>query len=300
MDYTKLTAWAITFAICSVAVVGIGYSTINSTYTNDSNTSTVTQSSHTVGIWSGTSGNYSLVSNGGLVNNITYELSSHTTGSGTTYSAESQEYTLVDNKYVFIDGSASQTTYTPGNVLLKVSGFDPDYIDGDSITVKLNSTEMAGEVFTVGDDMSWIGMLTLGDTADSCRLNITMETEEKVSYTYNGFGNMSISVKMLSSSDDSFYNKSLTKTTDFTVPSGTNGDFIAGAVYVPSAASTKVTVTLSTALPETAQVYIGGVLATTTDHKVFDCTAVNGGSMRIVFASATVSEATYTVSVSSS
>ncbi len=298
MKNMKIAAWAVVLIVCSVAVVGIGHSITTSTYENTGNTSTVTQSSHTVGIWSGESGDYTLVSNGGLVNNITYEVNSHTTGSGTTYAAESQTYTIIENKYVFIDGNESQTTYNAGNVLLEISGFNPTYIDGSSITVKLNETTMNGEFFTVGENMSWIGLLTLGSTENSCKLTITMETFEKESYTYNGFGNLSISVKMACSSDVAYYSTSLNKSTSVTVPSGTNGKFIAGAIFVPSASN--VTVTFGSALPNNAQVYIGGTEASTSDHTTFNCTSSNGGAIKIVFASATAAEATYTVSVTSS
>ncbi len=300
MKNMKIAAWAVVLIVCSVAVIGIGHSITTSTYENTGNTSTVTQSSHTVGIWSGTSGNYALVSNGGLVNNITYEVNSHTTGSGTTYAAEAQTYTIIENKYVFIDGNEEQTTYNSGNVLLEISGFNPTYINGESISVKLNNSTMSGEFFTDGGNMSWIGLLTLGSTADSCKLNITMTTSSQPTYEYDGFGNLSISVKMACSSDAAFYDASLSKTTTITVPSGTNGKFVAGAVYMPSAATSKVTLTFNTALPESAQVYIGGTQATTSDHTTFDCTSLNGGAVRIVFASATAAEANYTVSVTSS
>ena len=118
MTKMKLMAWAAVVMMCSVAIVGVGYSAYTGTYLNENNVSTVTQRAHTVGIWSGTSGNYSLVSNGGLVNDITYDVSSHTTGAGTTYSAESQEYTLIQDKYVFINGSQGMSTYAAGNVLM--------------------------------------------------------------------------------------------------------------------------------------------------------------------------------------
>ena len=300
MKNMKIAAWAVVLIVCSVAVIGIGHSITTSTYENTGNTSTVTNISHTVGIWSYDESTYTLVSDGELVNDIEYEMSSHTTGSGTTYSAEPQEYTIINDKYVLIDGSATPVSYTAGNVLLEISGFNPAYISGDSITVKLNDNAMTGEFFTNGGNISWVGLLMLGTTANSCKLNVTMTTVAKETNTNNGFGNLSISVKMACSSDAAFYDASLSKTTTITVPSGTNGKFVAGAVYMPSAATSKVTLTFNTALPEGAQVYIGGTEATTSDHTTFDCTSLNGGAVRIVFASATAAEANYTVSVTSS
>lgn len=298
MNKTKLMAWAIVLAVCSVALVGIGHSAYTGTYANENNTATVSQTSHTVGIWSGTSGNYTLVSNGGLVNNITYEVSSHTTGSGTTYSAESQQYTLIENKFVFIDGSQGMSTYTPGNVLLKISGFNPDYISGDSITVKLGNTAMAGETVTVGNDMSWYGILTLGNTENTCKLTVSMETQDEESYTYNGFANLSISVRMLYSSERAFYNLSMTEASAISLDAGTTEKVI-GVAYLPSAASSKVTLTFGTALPAGSTVHIGGVLCTSSDQTVFDCsTSLNGGVVKITLPQATGSPLENTVTLS--
>lgn len=296
MKKLKIMSLIAVMLVCSVAVIGVGYAAFTGNYTNNTNTSTVTESTHTVGIWSKSNNTYSLVANSQLVEDVTYELSSNTVNGVTTYSTAVQTLTVITDKYVFIDGSASASGISAGDVVMRIAGLDKDFIDADGIVVSINGVSMPGETFIENNAITWMGVLNLTSTAANCVLEVNVDTVAKQSYTLSSFDDITVDVGMLYSSEQAFIDRGMAKATSVTIPAGTT-EYVAGAIAIPAHTNGSIAVTFGTALPEGAQVWVGGVQATSSNGTAFTCAAHDGGALKVILSEGSQAPIVSTISV---